>query len=562
MLETLNIRNFVLIDQSEIQFKPGLNIISGETGAGKSIIIDAISLLLGDRAQTDLIRIGTDEASIEGLFDISNLGEIQARLISLGIERENETGAQDLLIRRTVNRTGKHRVFINSTLTNLHTLQLITEGLVDLCSQHEHQTLLKPSSQLRLLDRFAGLDSEAEAFRSFFLEIESLKKQFTELESTALARTRQIDFLKFQVNELREADLSVREDDELHAEKQLLQTAESRMHFSQNALNLLENEETSINQQLRILTQKLKQLAQVDEGANTIFESSEKLSLDIAELSDQIQRYSERIDVDPNRLAAVQDRLSVIANLRKKYGITIEEMLVTLSRLENELLLVESGDHRIESLQREIELKTPELHIKAVGLSEARKKFAGDFQKRITTELKSLKMENAELTVEFTPRPVESPMGADGLEAIQFLIRTNAGDDAKPLAKIASGGELSRVMLSVRQVISDRGGIGVYLFDEIDSGMSGQTAFEVGKKLKAVAKQNQVICITHLPQVAAFADHHLTVKKQVAGKKTSTEISDLNKQGRKEELARMLGGSSLTRKSLDNAAELLQMARP
>ncbi len=560
MLETLHIRNFVLIENSEIQFKAGLNILSGETGAGKSIIIDAISLLLGERAQIDSIRTGAEEASVEGLFDIQALPVVQARLVSMGVS-EPGSKPEELLIRRTINRSGKHRVFINGTLATLSSLQAITEGLIDLCSQHEHQVLLKPSHQLDLLDRYAGLLSLVDSFRHEFVQYQSLKKTLLDLTLSEAERSRRVDFLKFQVNELREADLEIDEDTKLHEEKQLLQNGETRLNSAQAALGLLENEDSGVVFQVKMICQKLRHLLPQDPQVSAFLDLAEKVELETNELADNLHRYTDAVDLDPNRLAAVQDRLALIASLRRKYGATVTEMRHFLAKIELDLANEESVGTKQSDLSLEVSKAEGGLLETASSLSAKRQQSAVGLSKLVTRELQDLKMEGAEFQVHLESQTESSRLSHSGLDHIQFMIRTNAGDEAKPIGKIASGGELSRVMLSIRRVISDKGGIGVYLFDEIDTGMGGQTAFEVGRKLKSVAKANQVICITHLPQVAAFADHHLTVKKQSLGRKTATEVASLNNQGRKEELARMLGGSALTKKSLENAAELLQLAK-
>ncbi len=485
MLELIRIKNIAVIDFAEVPFRPGLNILSGETGAGKSIIIEAISLLLGSRANTDLIRSHCDEAVVEGLFDLDTLPLIQQRLERLGFPADSS----QLLIKRTVHCKGKHRIFVNGEMATLATLQELCEGLVDLCGQHEHQSLLKPSTQLELLDRYGNSIQAAEVFGNHFRKWRTLREEQTALSHAETERLKREDFLKFQIEELRSAKLSPGEDQDLQSEKQLLQSAESRVQTAESVRQTLESsnfgnsEEVGALNLLQAALTKIRTLAQLDPKTIPIRDILERALLETEAASQELSRYLNSIEVDPERLEQIQDRLSLIASLRKKYGQTLPEILAALNVLE----------HESENLQKTSERLA-----------------------QIAAELEST------------------------LESVKKQAR--------------------QLMLAIRRIIADRGGIGVYLFDEIDAGIGGQTAFQVGKKLKSVAKFNQVLCITHLPQVASFADHHLSVRKRSEGKRTFTEIVALVTQERKEELARMLGGPKLTRKSLENASELLEMA--
>ncbi len=557
MLETLTIKNIAVIDSAEIPFRSGLNIISGETGTGKSIILDAIALLLGGRASADLIRSECSEAIVEGLFDTTHLPWLKDRLHQFGFSAESD----ELLIKRVVSRNGKHRIYINGELATLAILQEVCDGLVDLCGQHEHQSLLKPQVQLQLLDRYGGLMAQTEGFANAFTHYRSLHKEQEMLATMEAERTQRADFLRFQINELREADLHPSEDEELQKEKQLLQSAEGRVQAAEGVRLALEGDDAGILSCLKIAAARLRTLAQLDPRAATMCEGMDRAVAEAEEVSIAINRYLDSVDLDPERLQAVQDRLSLIASLRRKYGTTVSEMIATLRRLENELGGISQIGDRLTEISEQLEKAQADLKKQATKLSGTRKKIATLLGDSVTTELKDLKMEDAELAIELIQKDDLQAWTPSGADAIQFVIRTNRGEAARPLNKIASGGELSRIMLAIRRVISDRGGIGVYLFDEIDAGIGGQTAFQVGKKLKSVAQYNQVICITHLPQVASFADHHLSVRKSSEGDRTVTTIVDLTEKLRMEELARMLGGPKLTKKSLENAAELLEMAR-
>jgi DNA repair protein RecN (Recombination protein N) len=557
VLETLKIKNVAVIDAAEVPFKSGLNILSGETGAGKSIVIEAISLLLGSRASAELVRAGCDEAVVEGLFDIGEIPWIRSRMDRLGIESEGN----ELLIRRTVHRSGKHRIHINGQLATLGILQDLCEGLVDLCGQHEHQSLIKPATQLELLDRYGGLAEQARNFSASFSGYRSLLKERDALQAAEAERSRRADFLKFQIDELTGAALETGEDERLHAEKQLLQSAEARVQIADTVRQALESESDGALDVLRAAMTKLRTLSQLDERAGGLVQGLERALAEAEEVSIQLNRYLGAVDLDPERLSTIQERLALIADLRRKYGASVSEMLATLQTLESEYAQIGEAETRLSEVESRLTDAASDLRKLARKLSTARKKAAQLLSESVTAELKDLKMGDARFQIELTEREDIAEWGPTGADAIQFVVQTNRGEAARPLGKIASGGELSRLMLAIRRVIADRGGIGVYLFDEIDAGIGGQTAFQVGKKLKSVAAYNQVICITHLPQVASFADHHLNVQKTPHGKRTLTEIVELKGETRKKELARMLGGPELTRKSLENAAELLELAR-
>jgi DNA repair protein RecN (Recombination protein N) len=557
VLETLRIKHIATIDSAEIGFKSGLNILSGETGAGKSIVIESISLILGSRANTDLIRTGCEEAVVEGLFDTSQISWIRERLERLGFV----SNTPELLVKRIIHRAGRHRVYVNGELATLAILQNLCEGLVDLCGQHEHQSLLKSATQLELVDRYGGLIEQASSFAKSFSIMREISEELEILQAKEGERTKRADFLKFQIRELSEANLKPNEDSALHEEKKLLQSAESRVQCAEEVRQILEAEENSALGALRTSLNKLRTLSQLDERTVSLREGLERGLAETEEVCISVNRYLSSTDLNSERLLAVQERLALIADLRRKYGNTVEEMLSTLTDLERELSII--GQSNEKSGQLENHLKEVQIEVEKLGkkLSLARRKTSDLFSKSVTEELGDLKMGDAKFIIDFTAKDDLDSWGTSGPDAIQFLVQTNRGEPMRPLGKIASGGELSRLMLAVRRVIADRGGIGVYLFDEIDAGIGGQTAFQVGKKLKSVAQFNQVICITHLPQVASFADHHLSVRKFTQSKRTITEVVELGKPERKEELARMLAGPQLTKKSLENAAELIKLAR-
>jgi DNA repair protein RecN (Recombination protein N) len=556
MLETLSIRNVAVIDQAEIPFRKGLNILSGETGAGKSIVIEAISLLLGSRATSELVRTGSDEAIVQGIFDVTDIPWINERLEKLGL---SSTGPE-LVIRRTIRRDGKHRVHVNGDATTLAILQELCEGLVDLCGQHEHQTLLKTSVQLELLDRTGGHLKPAAACAQAFTAWRTARRELQALQGAEAERLRRSDYLAFQIQELQEAHLQPGEDETLQREKQLLQSAESRLQSVDAIEKVLSDEDSGVLNGLKTATMRLKALTLLDSATRPALEGLERAFAEVEEASIGLSRYARSVDLDPERLQEVQDRLSLLADLRRKYGATLDEMLHRLEGLEHEQSDLSKLDHRLKDLEAELGVLEKTLHTQAQELSRLRQLAAKTLSDSVTHELQDLKMAEAVFQVDLQLLKTLEDWSASGCDQVQFLVRTNLGEPSRPLGKVASGGELSRLMLAIRRVIADRGGIGVYLFDEIDAGMGGQTAFEVGKKLKSVAAYNQVICITHLPQVASFADHHLVVQKATHGDRTLTRVEPVLAQSRLEELARMLGGPALTRTGLENARELLTQA--
>lgn len=557
MLQNIKIQNFALIESASIPFEPGLNVLSGETGAGKSIVLEAISLLLGGRAHTETIRTGAEEAVVEGLFDLSELPWLKDRLRESGIDCEDDA----LLIKRTINKSGKNRIFMNGGNATLSMLSSVCEDLVDLCGQHEHQSLFKANVQLDLLDRFAGTTAVRDQVQSQFLRAQSLREEWESLKRKEEERIQRLDFIRFQIEELREAALQPGEDEALSQEKKLLQSSEQRTQLAGQIDSALDGDEGAL-QALKLALNKARQLAQIDDGVEELRGALERGLLEVEEASRTVSGYLSRMDASPERLEEVQGRLSLMINLKRKYGATIEDVIANQEKLTLEADLLANLSTRLDSLEGEYETERRKAVDLADMLFQKRKKGADAFMKAVAKELKELRMQDAELRIALEFSEELSTWGRESLgTGVELQVQTNLGEGMKPIQKIVSGGELSRLMLAIRRVIADKGGIGVYLFDEIDAGLGGQTAFTVGKKLKSVAEFNQVLCITHVPQVACFADHHLSISKQVLKGRTVTEVSVLAKEGRREEIARMLGSEKLTPTALKNAKELMESAR-
>lgn len=557
MLQTIKIKNFALIENAEIPFAEGLNILSGETGAGKSIILGAISLLLGGRANSEVIRSGADEAVVEGFFSIDALPWLKARLAGIGIEAADG----ELLIKRTVHRSGKNRIFINGQLATLNMLVEVCEDLVDLCGQNEHQSLFKASVQMSLLDRFASLDSQARKALEQLKKTLELRDEWELLKRKEEERVQRLAFIQFQIEELTQANLQSGEDESLLTEKKLLQSSEQRTQLANSIDEALDGEEGA-HSAMKLAIAKARALLLVDESAQSLYEALERGLAEVEEASRLARSYLDESDLSPERLETVQERLSLITNLKRKYGSTVDDIIAHHLKLTAELDLLNNLSTRLEGLEGEYNKEKQISHQLGKELFQKRRKGAEVFSKAVSKELKELRMSDAALDISliFQEDVAQWSPVSIGTE-IEFLVQTNLGENKKPIQKIVSGGELSRLMLAIRRVIADKGGIGVYLFDEIDAGLGGQTAFTVGKKLKSVASYNQVICITHVPQVAVFADHHLSISKSTVKGRTVTEVKELNLEGRREEIARMLGAEKLTSSAIKNAKDLMESAR-
>jgi len=555
MLQSLSIRNIAVIEKARIEFGEGLNILSGETGAGKSIIIDSISLILGSRGSAEWIRSGCDEAVIEGLFDLSAMPWMRERLLHLGFSAEN----QELLIKRILQRSGKSRIFVNGEISTLTVLQKLCEGLIDICSQHEYQSLLKSPVQLGILDRFAECEPLAQEVTAQYAESKLLYKRIEDWKSNEIARTRQADFLQFQIDEIQAFDLQPGEEESLRQAKDLCLSSKQRLDLASFVEGALDSESQSCLPQLKSALQKARQLSALDPGFAEITATLENAAILTEDGVARTRDYLAQSPLDADEMTQVQERLSQLTSLKRKYGGSGEEVLATLERLKSQMAELVPPDFDLEKSEEMLATLMEKLEKKSRKLFDLRVKAAQSLSTAITRELKDLNMKDAALKIEV--QWIEP-----GKMSVLYWVRANLGQEFAPLEKTASGGELSRILLSIRRVSSkhlrkqDHASLGIYLFDEVDTGIGGQTAFQVGKKLKSVSDSHQVLCITHLPQVAAFADHHYVVSKENKSGKTVTTVKALEKLERKSELARMLGGPTLSKKSLENAAELMSLA--
>lgn len=548
MLTDLTIKNVAIIDNLHIGFKQGLTVLTGETGAGKSIIIDAVGLIMGSRASSDLIRSGEEDATVEAIFDVSNQAGIKQLITEAGFACEDE-----LLIKRTLSRSGKNRIFINGGLATLALLSDLAPLLINIYGQHDSQTLLKPENHLRLLDTFAGLNAQRQQFTKFYNQLAELRARINNLESEEREAERRLDLLTYQSEEIARAELKAGEEEFLEEQRRLLSSAEKLGSASGEAFERLYGGDGAILGQLRRISGSISELSAIDHSLQELATSLEGAYLQLEDAAITLRDYSSRIEADPAALQLADDRLDLISRLKKKYAPTVEDVLAYKTGIDQEIeRLLGRQQNRIE-LESECARLESELKKSGETLSAARAAGAERLQKALEKEAHQLAMKGAiiEPALEKLPEPRSS-----GFERVEFLFSPNPGEAPRPLARIASGGELSRLMLAIKQVLPDSE-VPTLVFDEVDTGIGGATSELVGKKLKNVASHQQVLCITHLPQVAVFADHQLRVEKLVSDGRTSTRISELDRSERVSEVARMLAGTTVTDSALKHAAEML-----
>jgi DNA repair protein RecN (Recombination protein N) len=549
MLLALTLKNFTIIDDLSVNFGPGLNIITGETGAGKSVIVDAVNIILGVRAGAEYIKTGQDEAHLEALFDISDMRETREALESAGIEAPGD----ELLIKRVLVRKGRSRVFINGAPSTFAILERITEGIIDIFSQHEHQSLLKKENHVRILDEVGGHGAVLSEVKDLYQRYREVNGEIERLTNAQKNLVEREGFLKFQCSEIDDALLREGEDDDLEEEKKRLVNSERLLSAAQGAYEALYEDEPSILGALRRLSQDVAHAGRIDSSLKETAEAMEGSILQLKDAAFALRDYASELTVESGRLDVIEGRLQEISNLKRKYGDTIEDILLKREQLGRELHTIANYEEELSTLKSRSEKLYIELTEKARKLTEQRKKTSRSLEKSLQKELKEVGIKGARFGVGIE----EKNISADGADDVEFLFSANPDEEPKPLAKVASGGELSRIMLVLKEAISRVEGGSVIIFDEADSGIGGAVAETVGKKIRGLAESYQVLCITHLPQVAKFADSHFTVSKTLERGRTRVEIKSLAQEERVKELARMIGGINITQKTLDAAHELL-----
>ena len=551
MLTDLSIRNIAIIDALHLSFREGLTVLTGETGAGKSIIIDAVGLIMGARANSDLIRTGHDEATVEAIFDISLLPRIRQQLEEAGLEAGSE-----LLVKRSISRSGKNRIFINGGMATLTLLTDISRRLINIYGQHESQTLLRPENHLVLLDAFAGSTALRQEFAAICGQLHAVREHLDRLDHEEREAARRLDLLAFQSDEIGLAELQAGEEEELEERRQVLAGAERLGTTSAEAFERLYGGDGALLGQLRRIAASITDLGAIDHRLSMVAATLDSAYLQLEDAAISLRDYASRIEADPVALQQADDRLDRIGRLKKKYGATIGEILSYKRDIDAELEQLRGREQDRAELDAERERLTLEVRRAGAELTSRRTKAAAALKKALEAEAHQVAMKHA--VFEISLEPLAEPR-TTGFERIEFLFSPNPGEPPRPLARIASGGELSRLMLAVKQVLPESD-VPTLVFDEVDSGIGGATSELVGRKLKNVAGRQQVLCITHLPQVAVFANQHLRVEKRVADGRTSTGVELLAEVERTREVARMLAGATITESALSHAAEMLAAA--
>ena len=551
MLELLRVRAFAIIEELEVHFAPGFNALTGETGAGKSILVEALHLLLGGRAQPDSVRTGAEEAEVQALFRPRDPVACDGRLQALGLP----AAGAELVVRRTVQREGRSRAWVNGALATAAQLQQATRGLLDISGQHEHVGLLDAGLHLDLLDAHAQLGEVRGEFSRAFEALAAAERARAQLDSDESARAERADWLRYQIDELVKAAPQPGEDEKLARERRVLAAAEKLRAGAQESEALLS--ETGAYKAAK----RLDEMAAIDPALSALAQSVRGAAAELSEATRELGRYASRAGSDPQRLEQLDERLEVLRKLARKHGGTLAGALQRRDQMKQELASLENHDEELARRSEEVRKLAEVAQALAARLSEKRRAAAAGFSKAVASELSALGMARSELAVRFSPPPeTVAGLGPRGLETAELLISPNPGEELRPLARIASGGELSRVLLAVKRVLAESDPVDAYLFDEVDAGIGGATADAVGRALSAVARRRQVICITHLPQIAVFAGRHLAAEKEIAKGRTFSRIAAVEGDDRVRELARLLGGKA-TDTALEHARELLAAAQ-
>ncbi len=563
MLQELSIKNFAIIDDLTIRFNGGFTILSGETGAGKSVIINAVNLLLGSRASSKMVRTGADTAELEALFGIpakSRAAKIMAD--------QGHTAEEGLIIRRVISAGDRHRVYINGRLTTMQALGEITRSLASISGQHAHQVLLREDEQLGILDRFGGLDNQRARVAEGVRQIQDLIKALKRLKSREKRSAEKRELLKFQKNEIDAADISPGEDETLEGERKRLKYAETLYGTVFQSVETLYSAEGAAMERLGAARADLEKAGDIDPVLSQRAKELSEAVFQVEDVVQELRSYLGSIEVDDKRLEEVEERLDVLGRLKKKYGGKLDAVLTFRDTIDAKLSEIENLSGEVRKTEAALANVNREIGGLAVKLSKKRKQAGARLSKLVTAELAGLEMQGTRFEVVTVPVPADEKadpslvfnnclLTENGIDAVSVLIAPNVGEDLKPLSKIASGGELSRVVLALKVILAGTESVETVVFDEVDAGIGGGVAEVVGKKLADLAGRCQVICITHLPQIARFGDNHFLIFKKVKNKRTLTHIEPLDAEQRVQEMARMLGGVKISATTIEHARELL-----
>jgi DNA repair protein RecN (Recombination protein N) len=556
MLNELSIKNFAIIDELHLALGEGLNVITGETGAGKSIIIGAVSLLLGDRAASEMIRSQADTATVEAVFDVSGNERVRRKIADMGFPAEDT-----LIIRRIISRSGKNRVFINGQAATLSNLSSVGEMLINICGQHEHQVILNAENHIDILDEFGGLLPARDHYGLMYDDYQRIRQAIAELITLRNRREEKTEWLRFQLKEIEEIHPRENEDVALSDEKKVLLNVQKISDWADEAYDLLYGKEASIVAQLKEVQNRIREIRIIDHQFSLDETEIENTLITLQEASLALRNYAKNLFFNPERLAEIDERLERVNHLKRKHGGSLENVLKRKREMEKELEEAFSVEETLRKLEAEEKTVVGNLRQSALRLSESRKNAAKRLQDAVENEIHALNMPHALFSVRFRNPDAQDAFGPKGVDDVEFYLTANQGEEAKPLNKIASGGELSRIILALKNVLSGTGSVSSIVFDEVDNGIGGGVAEIVGRKLKAVSADHQVICITHLPQIACYGDKHIYVSKKVVKGRTVTSVEELDKERKIEEISRMLGGLNLTETTKKHAREMIHQAQ-
>src|SRR5215831_519743 len=549
VLSLLRIKNLALVEELEWQIGPGFVAVTGETGAGKSIIIGALQLLLGDRADKSLIRTGADLCTVEAVFTGTDVRKLNPQLAEAGIEPCED----DLILKRTLSSTGTNRQFINGSPTTLSVLKKLGDELVDLHGPHNHQSLLSPETQLLLLDSFARVEQQLEEYRKHYLQLQALLAEHAALNTAETAREQEIDLLRHQVTEIKSANLVADEEKEIEKRYTLASSSKRLIELASAVAHKLSEADDSVLSQLAETQRLLRELEKIDNSIAQFSSAHAGAVVELSEIARTLSVYAEKLDIDPEQLAALEQRVSLFETLKRKYGSSIADVIAFGDRAAERMRKIEGRDAELERLTKEIENVRAQMKRAGEALSKSRLKVGPKLSENIRRNLRDLGFRQSEFKAKLTT--LEEPRST-GFDSVELLFSPNPGEPLKPLRAIASSGEISRLMLAVKSALAAHDAIPLLVFDEIDTNVGGEIANAIGTKMQALGRDHQVICITHLPQVAATAASHFVVTKDVTRGRTFSNLHEITGKARQEEIARMLGGKSDS--ALKLAASLLK----
>ncbi|MGA2781078.1 MAG: DNA repair protein RecN [Smithella sp.] len=555
MLNELSIKNFAIIDELQVSFGEGLNVISGETGAGKSIIIGAVSLLLGDRATSEMIRTQAETATVEAFFDIAANKPLHEKVTEMGFSAGDE-----LVIRRVISHTGKNKAFINGQMATLANLASVSELLINICGQHEHQVILDAENHIDILDEFGGCLPERTAYAEIYNQYQQIITQIAKLRNLRCSREEKTDLFKFQLKEIQDINPQPAEDTALADEKKVLVNFQKLSGWANLAYDLLYGEKDSAIVKLKEVQNQVKEIKKIDANLKLADTDIESSFITLQEAALTLRDYSQKLFFDSERLVAIDERLELLNRIKRKHGGSLDGVLLKKQEIEEDLKKAFSVEEDLEKLGKEEEKIMDDLRQSSLKLSQIRKQAAKKLQESVDKEVHALNMPHASFQVNFKKGAAEKTaetFGLKGCDEIEFYLVANIGEESKPLNKIASGGELSRIILALKNVLSRTGSVASIIFDEVDNGIGGAVAEIVGRKLKEVSANHQVICITHLPQIACFGDKHMYVSKKVVKGRTITFVEELDDEQKIEEISRMLGGVNVTKATREHAREMI-----